>query len=167
MGIDLSSLMEIVERESEILETLSDLLQRQKRAATEGNLSELDRITEAQGRVYARMAELEAERLTVMKPLAAEMGMEPEQVTLTMLSDKFSVRLDDGMRRAVSLFTKLAEEVKRGAKLNGMIIRRCLDLGEQRFRTMVNFQQRGESYNFNGKKRLPGKNSGMVLNQQL
>lgn len=167
MNKDLSSLVETVEREAEVLESLSGLMRRQKAAAVAGDLEELNRATEAQERAYARLSQLESERLEKIQPIADELALKPGDVTLTLLGERFGAELGSGWERAVKLLNNLAEEVKRSAKLNGMIIERCQELGEQRFRSLVDFQQRGPAYGSSGKKKVSGTKSGMVLNQQL
>jgi flagellar biosynthesis/type III secretory pathway chaperone len=162
-----SGLIEVVEQEAEILEALSDMLYRQKSAAIKGDTETLNILTESQGRAYKKLSDLEKQRLELITPFAEELNMSPEEVTLKTLKERYQGRLDAKEDWLLSAVKPLANRVKRALKLNSLILKKCLQLGENRLRAMMDFQQRQEVYNLNGKKTPAGKNSGAILNRQI
>ena len=168
METNITRLIEIVEQETEVLEVISDILLRQRDAAVNSDINTLNELTNMQNRAYSRLSALENERLEAVKPLAQQLKVHPRQITLALirqriLEDKEDHRFD----RVAASLEMLANRVKRTVKLNGLIIKRCLELGEERLKNMMDFHNRQELYSFAAKKTKAGKSSGLVLNKQL
>lgn len=167
MEKNISNLMEIIEQESEVLEILSDLLYRQKAAAIEGDIEMLNRITEAQGRAYEKIAELETRRREVIEPIAQELDMRPEEVTLSILKERMKGGSAGQWERVQKLIGPLVKKVRHSAKLNRIVLKRCLQLGEQRLKMMLDFRGQQDLYKFTGKKSQANKNSGVAVNKKI
>jgi flagellar biosynthesis/type III secretory pathway chaperone len=163
----LSSLMEIVEQEAELLELLCDLLYRQKSAAIKGDLEQLNQITQAQSLAYSKIAELELRRREIIAPLAEELELDPEAITLKILKDKFIPDNKLQWERILSLVKPLVSKIRRATKLNQKILKRCLILGEQRLQIFYDHRHQNQIYDSGGKKSKAGKNSGVVLNKKV
>ena len=167
MERNITQLMEVVERECEILEALSGALYQQKEAAIQGDVEELNKLTEIQRRAYVKIAKLEGERLQLVSPIAEELAVRPEEVTLSMLKERYQAEFNSRFEMMSNLLKRLTNRVKRTAKLNGMIIKRCLELGEERFKKMIDFHNRQDLYGFSAKKSKMGRNSGVIVNRQV
>lgn len=167
MERNITQLIEIVERECEVLEALSGALYQQKEAAVQGDVEELNRLTEIQRRAYAKIAKLEGEWLQLTAPIAEELVIRPEEVTLSVLKERYRGEFSSRLEMMSDLLKRLTNRVKRTAKLNGMIIGRCLELGEDRFRKMMDFHNRQDLYSFEAKKSKVGRNSGVIVNKQI
>lgn len=166
MEQNISKLMEIIEKEAEVLEVLSDSLFRQKEAAVKGDVEILDKITDSQNRVLARLNELDKLRGECTLPIAQYYEIEPRELTMTVLKNLFKDELEEPKLRLLDSIKPLAEKIKHSARMNTAIIKRCLDLGDERLKRMLEFRNQSDLYSFGGKKTKSGKSSGVVLNRQ-
>jgi flagellar biosynthesis/type III secretory pathway chaperone len=164
--INISSLIEIFEEETAALEKLAETFVAQKEAAVKGDVRQLNLCTKTQGDVYAQITDLEKRRFEAVAPLAEELDMRPEDVTLTLLKEHCHGKLRAKLEQLSVLMNSLSAKVKRSAKLNGMILKKCLELGEKRFKMILGLRKNGEFYGDKGVKRDVGAKSGAVLNKK-
>ena len=153
--------------ESEVLENLTEILHIQKNAAIKGDFDVLNQSTEDQNLAYAKLAEFEIQRLKLITPIARELELRPEEVTLSLLKDKMKDSEGKRWEKISDVFKMLVEKVKRSAKLNRLIIGKCLELGEERLRMVLDFHLGQEQYNEDGKTVKSGRQSGVVVNKKM
>ena len=166
MEQNISKLMEIIEKEAEVLEVLSDSLFRQKEAAVKGDVEILDRITGSQNRTLARLNELDKMRKECILPIAQYYDIEPQEMSVSVLKKLLNDELEEPGLRLLDSIKPLAEKIKHSAKMNTAIIKRCLELGDERLKRMLEFRNQSDLYSLGGKKTKSGKSSGVVLNRQ-
>ena len=166
MEENITKLMEVIEQESEVLEVLADSLYRQKEAAIKGDIEFLNQVTDSQNRILARLNELDKKRLEYAEPIAEELGVRPEDVSTSLLEDYYSDELAGSKSRLFSSIGPMAKKIKKSARTNTTLIRRIMEFGEQRLKTMMDFHKESGSYNTFGKKSSGSDKSGVVLNRQ-
>ena len=166
MERNITKLMEIIEKEAEVLEVLSDSLFRQKEAAIKGDVEFLNKVTESQNRALARLSELDKMRREHTLPIAESLGIEPEDVTMSILKSVYKDEFEEPRLRLLDSIKPLAEKIKYAAKMNVAIIKRCLNLGDERLKKMLEFRNQTDMYSAGGKKTKSGKSSGVVLNRE-
>ncbi|MBC8277297.1 MAG: flagellar export chaperone FlgN [FCB group bacterium] len=166
MEQNISKLMEIIEKEAEVLEVLSDSLFRQKEAAVQGDVEILDRITDSQNRALARLNELDKMRAEYTLPIAQYYDVDAEELTMSVLRNLLKDELEEPGLRLLDSIKPLAEKIKHSSKMNVAIIKRCLNLGDERLKRMLEFRNQSDMYSLGGKKTKSGKSSGVVLNRE-
>lgn len=167
MEINLDQVMDIVEQESEILEALTDLLYRQKDAAIKGELELLDKLTRKQTEAYARICELEAKRLELIAPLAEELEVAPEEVTISLLEQSEAGGNKSRWERLQRMIRPLIAKVKRAGQINNLLFKRCLELGEVRIKNFIRYRAKNETYGLKGDIKSENKDSGVIFNKQI
>jgi len=161
-----SKLMETIEKEAEVLEVLSDSLFRQKEAAIKGDVEILDKITNSQNRALARLNELDKMRAEYTEQIAQYYDIEPQELSMSVLKNLLKDELEEPGLRLLDSVKPLAEKIKHSAKMNVAIIKRCLNLGDERLKRMLEFRNQSDMYSLGGKKTKSGKSSGVVLNRE-
>ncbi|MBC8490967.1 MAG: flagellar export chaperone FlgN [Candidatus Marinimicrobia bacterium] len=166
MEKNISNLKEIIKQETAVLENLSSLFIKQKAAAIEGDLQLLNEITAEQGKMFAKIAEFEKLRLEIVEPLADELDIEPEDVTLEIIRKHVGTENTRQLDKIYDMLKPMLEKVKRATNLNMRIVEKILMTGEQRLKMMLDFRTKKDTYNFAGKKKDNGGNSSVVYNKK-
>ena len=167
MEHNISNLKTIIEREAAALEILSDLMIKQKAAVIKGDLKLLDEITAEQSRVYTQIADLEQIRLEIVEPLADELEIEPEEVSLEIIRKHVGLDKTSQLDSIYKLLKPMVDKVRRAADLNKRIMEKCLQNGEQRLKMMLNFHSKQGTYSPAGKKTEASGNSSVVYNKKV
>jgi|GEM_PF-2340707 len=166
MEENINRLMEVIEQESEVLEILADSLYRQKEAAIKGDIEFLNKITESQNRALARLNDLDAKRMEYIIPLAEELGVSPEEISMTLLQQVYGNKFTPRRSRLLSSLKPMGDKIKSSARMNTMVLKRMMELGEERLKKMLDFCRDTGHYNLFGKKAEGAENSGVMLNRQ-
>ena len=167
MEKNISNLREIIKQETAVLEILSNLFIMQKTAAIEGNLQLLNEITAEQGKLFAKIGEFEKLRLEIVEPLADELDIEPEEVTLDIIRKHAGIENTGNLDKIYNMLKPMVEKVKRAASLNMRIMEKILQTGEQRLKMMLDFRTKKDTYNITGKMKDNTGNSSVVYNKKV
>jgi len=167
MEENITRLMEVIEQESEVLEVLADSLYRQKEAAIKGDIEFLNKITDSQNRALARLNDLDKKRMEYIIPIAEELGVPAAEVSAAMLQQVYGNKINPRRSRLLQALKPMGEQIRKSAKMNTMVLKRMVELGEERLRKMLDFCRESGNYNLFGKKAEAGENSGVMLNQQV
>lgn len=158
--------MEIIEQESEALGVLADTIYRQKEAAVKADLELLNKTTDFQNRAVTRLNELDKMRIEESALIAEELGILPEEVTLTVLQKHLKDELDSRQHKILASLKSMSSSVRRSAKLNASIIKRCFQLGEQRLQKILLLRADTGLYANSGRKSQSHSGKSMILNIQ-
>ncbi|MBC8204806.1 flagellar export chaperone FlgN [bacterium] len=167
MEANIAEIQEIVERETEILEALTDLLYQQKMSAIRGDIELLNRLTLKQSEAYARIAELETERLKLIAPIAEELEVAPEEVTLSLLKQRSGDNSGGRWDKLLMVLKPLILKIRRAVRVNSLYFKRSMQLNEERMRNVLHFQSGNAMYGRNGVKKEADKKHSIILNRQI
>jgi hypothetical protein len=166
MEENITKLMEIIEQESEALGILADTIYRQKEAIIKGDLPLLNKTTDLQNRALTRLNELDKMRVELSVPIANELGVQPEKVTISLLQKYFTGKLDARQNSLLASIRPLTDSIKRSTKMNTKIIKRCFQLGEDRLKKILQLRTNTGLYANSGKKARIRSGNSVMLNKQ-
>ena len=93
----LDGLLRLLEEETDLYRSLLSVLQKEKKAVVDSRLEELDEAGKEKEGLILKIRFLEEKRMRFQKRLGDSMGYEPEELTLTKLSqlveEPYSIRL--------------------------------------------------------------------------
>jgi len=120
------SLIRIVSREAEHLDTLLQMLTRQQRMLVEGNVSGVEENVREQEQAIHIARELENERCRLLNLLAQHLDGGPESLTLTRLAGLLSGDYSARLKELRKMLLATTENIEHKRKQNEMLINRSL-----------------------------------------
>ncbi|HHV99313.1 MAG TPA: flagellar protein FlgN [Clostridiaceae bacterium] len=127
---EVDSLVEVLKQQSDIYDYLLAKSKEKTDIIVNGKVDELDKITKLEKTLLSDIAKLERERETLVNKIAGEIGISPEQATMSELIrrlDKNETGKLEVLRKRVS---EVLKELKRINELNSILIKNSLEYAE-------------------------------------
>lgn len=143
-------LVEILNQENEIYDTLSKISNNKKDLIVGGKVQELDTIVKLEQALVVRISKLEGEREKVVGELCALLGQKPEDVTVSGLSEKLGEK-DSAQLKACQekMLTKIFA-LKNANDLNSRLIKNSLEYIDFSINMMTSIGSVSNNYGSSG-----------------
>jgi flagellar biosynthesis/type III secretory pathway chaperone len=120
------SLIRVVAREAEYLETLLQLLTRQQRFLVEGDVPAVEQNIQEQERAIRTARELETERCRLLDRLAGHLDGNSQTLTLSRLAEVLAGTYAARLKELRTTLLSITENIQRVRSQNEMLIDRSL-----------------------------------------
>jgi len=127
---EVDRLVEVLNQQADIYNHMLVKSKEKTDIIVNGKVDELDKITKLEKTLVSDIAKLERERETLVNKIANEIGVSPDQATMSELIkrlDKNETGKLEGLRKKIS---DTLNELKRINDLNSMLIKNSLEYAE-------------------------------------
>jgi flagellar biosynthesis/type III secretory pathway chaperone len=121
-------LIDILEQEHRLYESLLDRLQREKAVMLGSRARQLTRLTEEKQALSARLAKLEAQRQLVLHRIAGELNLPVRQVNLRMIARHACAVDAERILQVRDALIDVTRAVRVANEENRSLVRHCLGL---------------------------------------
>jgi len=132
----LQQLIAILARETGLLQELHKSLAAQQDALVKGNVEEINKSVEGQIATLSRIAELERERVSLLREIRSDDTGEKTDITLTSLME-IAPEHGERLREMRSALKDVLEAIGKVNKHNGMLINQSLSYIGKTLRTIA------------------------------
>lgn len=150
-------LIEILDREKSIYESILKLSTDKKEVIVAGKVSELEGITRLEQSIILKLGKLEEEREELTAKLAEALKTKPSEITLsglvTIVSGEQAVRL----KNCQDSLLKTVSDIRNTNTLNSKLIRNSLDYIDFSVNILTNAGATGNNYSNSGQSNDPKK----------
>ena len=134
----INELMDILKREIQSFNTVSELLILEEKSLIEFNTRELAENLEKQEDVFSSIACLEKSRMQVLTKISELSGEDPETLTIKQLASMVDEPLKKKLLETGHVLNAIHEDIKKKKTTNTMLIRQGILLVESDIRTILN-----------------------------
>ena len=121
-------LIDILEQERRLYESLLDRLQREKDVMLGSRARQLTRLTEEKQALSAQLAKLEAQRQLVLDRIAGELNLPVRQLTLKMIARHADTLAADRILQVRDALIDVTRAAREANEENRSLVRHCLGL---------------------------------------
>lgn len=151
------SLIEILDKEKNIYESILKLSMDKKDVIVAGKVSELEGMTRLEQSVILKLGKLEEEREELTAKLAAELKIKPSEVTLSGLAKMVPDAQGARLRNCQDSLLKTVNDIRSNNTLNSKLIRNSLDYIDFSVNILTNAGAAGNNYSNSGHSNDPKK----------
>ena len=124
---DLEKMVNIMETEYQLYNTLLDLSQKKTHAIANGKIKDLEKLVEAEEHLVLELSRVEDERERCVAELARQLGMDSKDVTISNLISHAEGELAERLSELQKKINKQISEQKRVNRLNEQLIKNNLE----------------------------------------
>ncbi len=146
----MDELIEVLNKEKDLYQKLTEIAQEKTPVIIEGNVSELQRITEKEQPIVERLQALEKQRLHIMEDVAEVLGEEKGTLKLVDLVKMFTKKPEEHKRLA-AVYDQLMLSLKDMDvvnKRNQMLLEQALEMVEFDIQLYQNLKRAPENANY-------------------
>jgi flagellar biosynthesis/type III secretory pathway chaperone len=166
MGKFIEELITLIRREEQVLKAFLNLLNLQKQYLLANEIEQFQGTVERQEALIDEIKELETKRIEKVREMAAVEGLQEDEITLTHLIEITLGDVSEELKKLKQSLSKLVEKIRRANRVNGMLIKRSLDIIQQSVGWMIDAADISSVYDPNGRSsRQAGTN--VIVNKVL
>lgn len=166
MNILLHNLLDLLEEEAWLLESLLSVLRKEKKAIVCARIGDLNKACKEKENLILKIRIIEEQRVNILKKLAGCFDISQEALTVTGLSRLIEKPLSDRLGRCFSKLLFLTESIHEINRNNEGLIEHSIDLVRASMVMLEDLIAPGSVYYKNGKSQ-PGGHTGRVLSGLL
>ncbi len=148
--ISIKKLIDILNKESAIYEGILKLSREKTDVIVKGRVTELEGITRAEQAVILQLGKLEEEREALVGKLAGQLGMKPEDITISELEKILPKEQSKELKNCSSKMTGLINDLRDTNGMNSKLIKNSLDYIEFSVNVLSNAGSSGDIYGKSG-----------------
>jgi flagellar biosynthesis/type III secretory pathway chaperone len=166
MGKFIEELISLIRREEQVLKAFLNLLNLQKQYLLANEIEQFQGTVERQEVLIDEIKELETKRIEKVREMAAVEGLQEDEITLTHLIEITLGDVSEELKKLKQSLSKLVEKIRRANRVNGMLIKRSLDIIQQSVGWMIDAADISSVYDPHGRSsRQAGTN--VIVNKVL
>ena len=147
---NLEKLVNIMEMECELYNTLLDLSKKKTHTIVNGKIKDLEKLVEAEQYLILELSRLEDEREKCVADLARELNMDSEDVALSHLISRAEGELKERLEKLRQTLDRLINEQRRVNRLNERLIKNNLEYINFSLGLLTGREQTGSIYTKTG-----------------
>lgn len=145
-----AKLVEILDRENEIYETLYKLSNNKTELISGGKVQELEKIVKVEQTLVIKISKLEEQREKIVGELCTVLGLKPEAVTISELSAKLGDDKSTLLKECKDRMLKIINKLKDTNELNSRLIKNSLEYIDFSINMMTSIDNVNNSYGSSG-----------------
>lgn len=146
----LQQITDILERECELYGVLLDLSRKKTQVIVDAQISELEKLVEAEQRLIFELGNLEDKREEWVARFAQQEGMEPKDVTISYIVSRAEGELKDRIKQLHEKLYGIIEAQKQVNQINERLIRNNLEFIDFSLGFITGREQSGGIYKKTG-----------------
>lgn len=143
-------LVDVLNRENEIYETLSKISNNKKDVIVSGKVNELENITKIEQTLIVKISKLEEERERIVEKLCISLGKNPEKVTISELVKLLEQDEANELKACQEKIVKNINDLKKTNDLNERLIKNSLEYIDFSINMMTSIDIVNNSYGSSG-----------------
>lgn len=146
----MNELVNVLDAEREYYQSLTEIAEEKTPVIIEGNINELQKITEREQPIVEKLQKLEKQRMQLMDDAAEVLGREPGSVKLADLVNMFANQPEE-QKRLAAVYDKLMFTLKDMDivnKRNQMLLEQALEMVEFDIQLYQNLRRAPENANY-------------------
>lgn len=151
MGKFIEELIDLIRQEEKVLKAFLNLLNLQKQYLLANEIEQFQGTVERQEALIDEIKTLEKKRIEKVKEMAEVEGMQEDEITLTHLIEITLGDVSEELKGLKQSLSKLVERIRRANRVNGMLIKRSLDIIQQSVGWMIDAADISSVYDPNGR----------------
>lgn len=144
------NLIDILNKESKIYEGILKLSKEKTDVIVKGKVTELEGITRAEQSMILQLGKLEEERETIVGELAGQLGVKPEDITVSELEKVLPKEQSRELKECSSKMTGLINNLRDTNGMNSKLIKNSLDYIDFSVNVLSNAGSSGDIYGKSG-----------------
>lgn len=144
------ALTEVLNQESDIYDTLSRISNNKTNLIVGGKVNELESIVKIEQSLVMKISKLEAEREKIVEKICSFLGIKPEEVTLSSLTEQLGQDESAELRACQERIVKNINSLKNSNDLNSRLIKNSLEYIDFSINMMTSIDTVNNSYGSSG-----------------
>lgn len=123
----ISELISVLDQEASVYEDILKISQNKTSIIVEGKVNELEKIVKYEQSLVLQMAKMEDQREKLINKISAEIGVKPEEITLTIIINYAGKEQGTVLKNQQEKIQKAVKELTSANDLNSKLIKSSLD----------------------------------------
>lgn len=148
--ISIKKLIDVLNKESSIYEGILKLSRQKTDVIVQGKVNELEGITRAEQTMILQLGKLEEERETLVSEYAEQLGIKPEDITVSELEKLLPKEQSKELKTCSNKMTGLINDLRDANGMNSKLIKNSLDYIDFSVNVLSNAGSSGDIYGKSG-----------------